>query len=57
MSTDCPNSQNVINISKHKYFLMYDKIQNKKVDVEVKTNERDNVHYQANRMVFNMHCP
>ena len=57
MSTDCPNSQNVINISKHKYFLMYDKIQNKKADVEAKTNERDNVHYQANRMVFNMHCP
>ena len=57
MSTDCHNSQNVINISKHKYFLMYYKIQNKKVDVEAKTNERDNVHYQANRMVFNMHCP
>ena len=36
MSTDCPNSQGVINISKHKYFLMYDKIQNKKVDVEAK---------------------
>ena len=51
MSTDCHNGQNVINISKHKYFLMYDMIQNM-VDVEEKTNKRGHVQYQANIMVL-----
>ena len=39
MSTDCCNSQNVFNIRKRKYLTMFDKIQNKKVDVEGKTNK------------------
>ena len=47
VSTDCRNGQNFINISKHKYFLIYDKIQNRKVDVEEKTNKRGHVQYQA----------
>ena len=50
MSTECRNGQNVINISKHKYFLIYDKIQNRKGDVEEKTNKRGHVQYQAYSM-------
>ena len=49
MSTDCCNSQNVFNIRKRKYLTMFDKIQNKKVDVEEKTNKSCHLEYQVNR--------
>ena len=36
--------------SANKCFLIYDKIQNRKVDVEEKTNKRGHVQYQAHSM-------
>ena len=49
-STDCHNGQNVINISKHKYFSLYHDIENKKIVVEKK--KIGQVQFQANRMIL-----